>query len=320
MSSQGKVVYRLPAFREAVVAVPVSQALVNEASVYLPVVPEQERLFAALVLGVRDYVQKTGFQRVLIGLSGGIDSALTAVIATKALGPQHVTGVYLPSVYSSPRSGQDAAELAHNLGIRLHTMAIDPVVDAARAGLEGLLGTEGQVTGPLVRENLQSRSRCLLLMALANQWGALVLNTGNKSELMTGYCTQYGDLCGALGVLADLLKTEVYALAHWVNDQKPVIPAYTLSREPSAELSPNQKDQDFLPPYPVLDKMVHLCLEAHCTPENMVRYGLAPEWVQRFFELYTRSEYKRSQMPLGLKVSPLALGCGRRVPVACKWG
>jgi NAD+ synthetase len=274
---------------------------------------QEEQLFRALVLGVRDYVGKCGFKSVVLGLSGGIDSALVAVIAAEALGPERVWGVSLPSRYSSPHSLTDAALLARKLGIRYDVLPIaEPVVEVEKT-LTGVF--EGR-TPDATEENIQSRMRGLLLMALSNKFGPLVLTTGNKSELAVGYCTLYGDMCGALAVIADVLKTEIYELARWINRNGEIIPHNTIEKPPSAELRPNQTDQDSLPPYDVLDRVLRHYVVDEADPKMLVSEGIVPEVVRDVLNKIAFSEYKRRQAAPGLKVSPRAFGMGRRVPIA----
>src|SRR6202453_5118341 len=274
---------------------------------------QEEQLFGALVLGVRDYVAKCGFKSVVLGLSGGIDSAIVAVIAAKALGAENVWGVSLPSRYSSEGSLSDAAHLAKTLGIRYDVMPIGGPVLAAEETLGKIF--EGK-TPDATEENIQSRMRGMLLMALSNKFGPLVLTTGNKSELAVGYCTLYGDMCGGLAVIADVLKTEIYALANWVNRNGEIIPWNTIKKPPSAELRPNQTDQDSLPPYDVLDRILRHYVVDDADPRMLVAEGIPPETVRDVLNKIVFSEYKRRQAAPGLKVSPRAFGMGRRVPIA----
>jgi len=274
---------------------------------------QEEQLFRALVLGVRDYVSKCGFKSVVIGLSGGIDSALVAVIAAEALGAEKVWGVSLPSRYSSEGSLSDAAELAKKLGIRYDVLPIAEPVASVEKIMEGVF--EGR-TPDATEENIQSRLRGLLLMALSNKFGPLVLTTGNKSELAVGYCTLYGDMCGALAVIADVLKTEIYALARWINQDAEIIPWNTIEKPPSAELRPNQTDQDSLPPYDLLDRILRHYVVDDADPKMLVDEGISAEAVRDVLNKITFSEYKRRQSAPGLKVSPRAFGMGRRVPIA----
>jgi NAD+ synthase/NAD+ synthase (glutamine-hydrolysing) len=272
--------------------------------------------YAALVLGTRDYVRKCGFERVIIGLSGGIDSALTAVIAVEALGPDNVTGVSMPGPYSSRGSIDDARALATNLGIRFEMLRITEVFDDFRKTLKPVFaGRPEDVT----EENIQARIRGTLLMALSNKFGALVLSTGNKSELAVGYCTLYGDMVGGMAVISDVPKTLVYRLAHYVNSRRPVIPQATLEKPPSAELRPNQTDQDTLPPYEVLDTILEDYVEDLKTPEQIAaerHYDLA--LVRKVARMVERSEYKRQQAAPGIKITQKAFGMGRRFPIAQK--
>jgi NAD+ synthase (glutamine-hydrolysing) len=274
---------------------------------------QEEQLFRALVLGVHDYVDKCGFKSVVLGLSGGVDSALVAVIATEALGAEKVWGVSLPSRYSSEGSLSDAAQLAKKLGIRYDVFPIAEPVTEVEKTLEGVF--EGR-TPDATEENIQSRLRGLLLMALSNKFGPLVLTTGNKSELAVGYCTLYGDMCGALAVIADVLKTEIYALAHWINRNGEIIPWNTIEKPPSAELRPNQTDQDSLPPYDLLDRILHHYLVDDADPKMLVSEEIPLETVRDVLNKIVSSEYKRRQAAPGLKVSPRAFGMGRRVPIA----
>jgi NAD+ synthase (glutamine-hydrolysing) len=273
----------------------------------------EEQLFRALVLGVRDYVRKCRFQSVLIGLSGGIDSALVAAVATEALGADRVWGVSMPSRHSSAGSRDDAALLAKKLGIRYSSVPIIEPVREIEASLHELF--TGRIPD-LTEENLQSRMRGLLLMALSNKFGPLVLTTGNKSELAVGYCTLYGDMCGALAVIADVLKTEIYALARWINRAEEIIPWATIEKPPSAELRPDQKDEDSLPPYEVLDRILREYVVDERSPVALVSAGVPEEVVREVLNKIVSSEYKRRQAAPGLKISPRAFGMGRRVPIA----
>ncbi len=274
---------------------------------------QEEQLFRALVLGVRDYVAKCGFTSVVLGLSGGIDSALVAVIAAEALGAKAVWGVSLPSRYSSEGSLGDAAQLAGKLGIRYDVMPIAAPVAEVEKTLEGVFAGR---TPDATEENIQSRLRGVLLMALSNKFGPLVLTTGNKSELAVGYCTLYGDMCGALAVIADVLKTEIYALARWINRNGEIIPWNTIGKPPSAELRPNQTDQESLPPYDLLDRILRHYVVDDADPKMLLSEGISPETVRDVLNKIAFSEYKRRQAAPGLKVSPRAFGMGRRVPIA----
>jgi NAD+ synthase (glutamine-hydrolysing) len=269
-----------------------------------------------LVLGVRDYVQKCGFKKALLGLSGGIDSALTAVIAAQALGPQNVIGVSLPSAISSQHSRDDAAIVAKNLGIQYHTLGIADVVAAAEQTLAPMFVNRPR---DLAEENIQARARGLLLMAISNKFGALLLTTGNKSELAVGYCTLYGDMCGGLAVISDVFKTQVYALSRWINRQGEIIPQNSIDKAPSAELRPNQTDQDSLPPYDLLDAILKGYVEEGRSRADLIAQGFAEAVVNDVVRKVDLNEYKRKQAAPGLKITPLAFGVGRRIPIVQKY-
>jgi NAD+ synthase (glutamine-hydrolysing) len=279
-------------------------------------------LFRALVLGVRDHVRKTGHTRAVLGLSGGIDSALTAVIAAAALGVEQVTGLILPSRFSSDDSCDDAMALAANLGLAdCRELSIEPLHEAGRAVLAASLGERA---GGLTDENVQARLRGLLLMGHANALGALVLATGNKSELATGYCTLYGDMCGAVAVLGDVLKTTVYELSQWINGQHaacgfplPPIPRRSITRAPTAELRPDQTDQDTLPPYAVLDEIIRRFIELEQSPATIIaETKLDAALVMRWTRAIDQAQHKRDQAAIVLKVTPRAFGRGRPMPAA----
>ncbi len=277
---------------------------------------DTEAAYRALVLGTRDYVRKCGFKKALVGLSGGIDSALVAAIATEALGPENVIGIGMPSPYSSSGSIDDSRRLAANLGIRFEVIGITGLFEEYKRALAPLFaGTKPDLT----EENIQSRTRGVLLMALSNKFGALVLTTGNKSEMAVGYCTLYGDMVGALAVIGDLVKTRVYAVCNWLNREKEIIPAAILEKPPSAELRPDQRDTDSLPPYDVLDPIVEAYVERYETPESIAEAnGFLIELVQQVVRLIERSEYKRQQAAPVLKVTSKSFGMGRRFPIAVK--
>ena len=275
--------------------------------------PREALLFSALSLGIRDYVRKCGFKSVLLGLSGGIDSALIAVIAADALGAENVWGISLPARYSSGGSLTDAEQLARNLGLRYDVLPIEPVFNAVEAQLQKVFaGTPPNEA----EENIQSRLRGMTLMALSNKFGGLVLTTGNKSEMAVGYCTLYGDMNGALAPIADVLKTDVYKIARWVNREREIIPADSITKPPSAELRPGQKDQDSLPPYDILDAILDLYVVKNLGKAEIVARGFDAAVVNDVVNKITFSEYKRRQAAPGLKVSPRAFGMGRRIPVA----
>jgi len=276
-------------------------------------VDRYEEIEQALVLGIRDYLDKCGFRRVHVGLSGGIDSSIVAVLAARAVGPENVTVFALPSRYSSEGSREDAERLAANLGVSLRNLSIEAIFRAGLQTLEPLFGNRSPDT---TEENLQSRIRGLLLMAVSNKLHSLLLTTGNKSELATGYCTLYGDMCGVLAVIGDLFKTEVYALARHLNRHGEVIPESVITKAPSAELKPDQTDQDSLPPYETLDGILHLYLLESKTLEQITAAGFEVELVREVLNMVGRAEFKRRQAPPVLKVSPRAFGTGRRIPIA----
>jgi NAD+ synthase (glutamine-hydrolysing) len=278
---------------------------------------EEAEAYAALVLGTRDYVRKCGFGRVIVGLSGGIDSALTAVIAADAMGPENVIGVGMPGPYSSPGSIEDARQLAQNLGIRFEILSISEVFQSYRKILEPVFAGRGE---DVTEENLQPRARGTLLMALANKFCGIVLSTGNKSELGVGYCTLYGDMVGGLAVISDVPKTMVYRLSRYVNSRRPVIPEPSLEKPPSAELRPDQKDIDSLPPYEVLDPILEDYIEDSHSAEQIAKdHNFDLELVRRVIRMVDRNEYKRQQAAPGLKISGKAFGYGRRFPIAAKY-
>jgi len=282
-----------------------------------PVDPNEDAgVYQALVLGTRDYVRKCGFSQVLIGLSGGVDSALVAAIAVDAVGRENVTTVGMPSQYSSTGSIDDARALASNLGIRFETIAIRDLYEQYMRSLTPLFaGRKPDIT----EENIQSRIRGNLLMALSNKFNALVLTTGNKSEMSVGYCTLYGDMVGALAVIGDVVKTEVYDLCRYINRERMVIPREILEKAPSAELRPGQKDTDSLPPYEVLDPILQAYVERYETPEQIAaEHHFDLETVRHVVKLVERSEYKRQQAAPVLKVTSKSFGMGRRFPIAVK--
>jgi len=312
--ADGRVLGGLAAFRDDLQVVDTAAA----APKFSPTFDQEDLadIHDGLVLGVRDYVQKSGFKKVLLGLSGGIDSALTAVIAAQALGPQNVIGVSLPSAISSQHSRDDAAILAKNLGIQYHTLAIADVVAAAEGTLAPIFAGRPR---DIAEENIQARARGLLLMAISNKFGALLLTTGNKSELAVGYCTLYGDMCGGLAVISDVFKMQVYALSRWINRHGEVIPQNTIDKAPSAELRPDQTDQDSLPPYEVLDAILKGYVEQGLSRADLVAQGFAAAVVNDVVRKVDLNEYKRKQAAPGLKITPLAFGVGRRIPIVQKY-
>ncbi len=274
-----------------------------------------ENLYQALVMGTRDYAHKCGFRSAVLGLSGGIDSAVVACIAAAALGPDNVLGVSMPSMYSAPESFEDAKQLAQNLGIRFETLPIKPLYETFRESLRGIFAGLGENE---TEENLQARIRGTLLMALSNKLGHLVLSTGNKSELAAGYCTLYGDMVGGLAVVSDVPKTMIYRLAAHINRRCEIIPLNTIQRPPSAELRPNQTDQDTLPEYEILDGILKLRVEEQQSIEEIVAQGYDRATVEKVVRMIQANEYKRRQAAIGLKVTTRAFGPGRRMPIAMK--
>jgi NAD+ synthase (glutamine-hydrolysing) len=309
-SPDGRIALQMPGFAEGCRTVDLDALPAGEALLTQPVAAGQ--LHDALVLGLRDYVTKCGFRSVCLGLSGGIDSALTAVLAAEALGAENVHGLTMPSPFSSGGSVEDSVNLARTLGIRCDTAPIADTFASVKAAMAPLFeGTKEDVT----EENMQARIRGLYLMSLSNKFGHLLLTTGNKSELAVGYCTIYGDMCGGLAVISDLPKTRVYELSRWINREREIIPWNTIEKPPSAELRPDQKDQDTLPPYDVLDGILELYVERHLSAEEIVEHGYEEttvRWIQRRVDL---NEWKRQQAAPGLRVTSKAFGMGRRMPI-----
>ena len=311
IDANGQTVASLAAFDEEVAvrnANPPGNRFVDQS-------PEEE-VYRALVLGVRDYFVKCGFKTAVLGLSGGIDSAVTAVIAAEALGRENVTAVSMPSQYSSQGSLDDAEALAGNLGIQRHVLPIKEPFEILKGQFKEVFAGKREDT---TEENMQSRLRGLTLMALSNKFGHLLLTTGNKSELSVGYCTIYGDMCGGLAVISDVPKTMIYRLAKWINREREVIPASSITKAPSAELKLNQTDQDTLPPYEVLDAVLQLYVEELLSPEDIVAKGYPADtvrWIQRHVD---SNEYKRRQAAPGLRVTSLAFGMGWRMPIAQRY-
>ena len=325
-SADGRLVAGLAAFQEELRTVTVGSGY-PPAYAERQIAPsyaqaEMKDVFEALVLGLRDYAGKSGFKKSLVALSGGIDSAVVGVLAAAAFGPENVTGVSLPSAISSGHSRDDAGQLARNLGLAFHTIAIAEVVAAA----ESVLGPvfTGRVRD-VTEENIQARVRGVLMMALSNKFGSLLLTTGNKSEVAVGYCTLYGDMCGGLAVIADVFKTQVYALANWINDdaqssgRTPPIPQNSIDKPPSAELRPGQTDQDSLPPYDLLDAILRGYVEEGLSRRDLVARGFAEAVVNDVTRKVDLNEYKRKQAAPCLKITPLAFGVGRRIPIVQKY-
>ncbi|XHX76928.1 MAG: NAD+ synthase [Stenomitos frigidus ULC029] len=326
---QGELVCRARAFETDLVLLEFRDGDLQPSVVNVVPDSDDAEIWAALVLGVRDYAQKCGFSQVVIGLSGGIDSALVAAIAVEALGCENVLGVLMPSTYSSDHSVKDALALAENLGMRTETLPIGDLMQSYDQTFADLFaGTEFG----LAEENIQSRIRGNLLMAISNKFGHLLLSTGNKSEMAVGYCTLYGDMNGGLAAIADVPKSRVYSLCQWLNSHQPsalktqnsklkteLIPTNILTKPPSAELKPGQVDQDSLPDYDMLDAILARLIHSHQTPDEVVAAGYDPQIVNQIVKLVTRAEFKRRQAPPGLKVTDRAFGTGWRMPIANRW-
>ena len=311
LNAQGEVLAAGAQFTEALVEVDLDGPVqaVSEPQ-------EMALLHDALVLGVQDYLRKCGFRSAVIGLSGGIDSAVTAALAVKALGAENVRGISMPSAYSSQGSLDDSAALAANLDIQYDVIPIHAGFEMMKASLEPIFGDRPE---DVTEENMQARLRGLILMAASNKFGSLVLTTGNKSELAVGYCTLYGDMCGGLAVISDVPKTKVFELANWINRDEVIIPEATITKPPSAELRPDQKDQDSLPPYEVLDAILERYVVESQSVSEIVTSGFEEATVQRVVRLIDLNEYKRRQAAPGLKVTSKAFGVGRRIPVAQRY-
>jgi NAD+ synthase (glutamine-hydrolysing) len=330
-TADGTIVAGLPAFREAHEIVEtqaghVAQTAAPGSPSIAPSFAQEEMkdVFEALVLGLRDYAQKTGFKRALVALSGGIDSAVVGVIAAAAFGPENVTGVSLPSAISSSHSRADARVLASNLRMPFHTIAIADAVAATEQALSPLFAGRAR---DVAEENIQARTRGVLMMALSNKFNALLLTTGNKSEVAVGYCTLYGDMCGGLAVISDVFKMQVYALSRWINGEYSralgvpdgVIPVSTIEKPPSAELRPDQKDQDSLPPYELLDRLLQGYVEEGLSRRDLIAQGFDASVVNDICRKVDLNEYKRKQAAPGLKITPLAFGVGRRIPIVQRY-
>ncbi len=313
VDGSGDPIVVFPPFQEHIQTISLDKAAVPTS--YEPQ-EEIESVYQALVLGLKDYMGKCCFNTAILGLSGGIDSAVTCCIAVEALGSENVVAVTMPGPYSSPGSIEDSKKLAVNLGIKFETVEISPVYEAYIKSLRPQLkGREVDIT----EENIQARIRGNILMALSNKFGHLVLSTGNKSELAVGYCTLYGDMSGGLSVISDVPKTMVYELAGYINRQSPIIPQEIINKAPTAELKENQTDQDTLPPYEILDQILHYYLDEQYSMEDILRLGFDPEAVKWVIRAVDRNEYKRRQGPPGLKVTSRAFGTGRRMPIAAKF-
>jgi len=314
-NSQGKMIARASAFTEDIITVDLTETSSNriEKDDFTP----ESEIWRALVLGTRDYVHKTGFTSVLLGLSGGIDSALVAAIASEAVGKENVLGVLLPSPYSSKGSVEDSLKLVKNLGIRSTTLPITQIMNAYDTALRQEFSMYPK---DITEENLQARIRAGLLMAMSNKFGSLLLTTGNKSEVSVGYCTVYGDMCGAIGVISDVPKIMIYRIARWLNARGngPIIPESILTKSPSAELRPGQTDQDSLPPYDLLDQILYHHIELHESPDEIIAQGFPAETTCKTLHLVKIAEFKRKQAAPGFKVTDQAFGTGWRMPIASK--
>jgi NAD+ synthase (glutamine-hydrolysing) len=319
LSGSGKPIFVLSGFREEVYSFFLDDSLQELDS--FPFMDEMESLLLALITGLRDYLRKTGFKKVVIGLSGGIDSSLVAAISVMALGKENVIGVAMPSIYSSSDSVRLAKKLAENLGIDFYIVDITDIYMSYINSLSSIFGYKGDIMKDveLFMENIQARIRGNILMSFSNRFGYLVISTGNKSELSVGYTTLYGDMAGGLALISDLPKTMVYKLSRYINREREIIPYEIIERVPSAELRPNQKDQDTLPPYEVLDKILELYIEEMKTYDEIVSLGYDEELVKWVLKAVSRNEYKRRQAPIGIKVTTKAFGIGRRMPIAAKY-
>lgn len=323
LDRSGKVVGRAPLFEKGSIDLdwqPRGKTVTNIGTAPAEVPQTIEQMYRALVLGLRDYLRKTGIaDDVVLGLSGGIDSALVATIAVEALGAEHVVGITMPSEFSSEGSISDSQKLANNLGMKLHELAIKDIYDQFNNTLHPLFE---DISFGVAEENIQPRIRGTLLMAYSNKFGNMLLNTGNKSELATGYCTLYGDMAGGLGIISDLYKTEVYEMARWLNNEyfaSEVIPSNILTKPPSAELRPDQKDSDSLPDYDILDPILKAYIEEQLSDDAIAGRGFDSSVVKRITAMVDHTEFKRFQAVPGLKVSSKAFGTGRRWPIVQNW-
>lgn len=320
VTGNGEIIGRAQLFEETTIDFSITNNKIQTKRANAPSMCREERIFKALVLGLRDYMEKTQISKqVVLGLSGGIDSALVAVIAAEAAGPKQVHALTMPSEFSSTGSVSDSVQLAQNLGIQLDTVEIKNVYDSFIGTLNPLFA---DTSFGVAEENLQSRTRGVLLMALSNKFGYLLLNTGNKSEMAVGYCTLYGDMAGGLSVLSDVYKTEVFAVCRWLNEVyygKEVIPEAILTKPPSAELRPDQKDTDSLPEYDILDKILKLYIEHQAGSAAIIKEVGDETLVRKVLKLVDMNEYKRRQAAPGLKISAKAFGVGRRLPIVQRW-
>jgi len=312
IDNSGQTIFCAPAFEEHGALVHLSGSPCES----VHVLSDEEEIGRALILGLRDYIDKCGFKDVVIGLSGGIDSALTAAIAAEALGPEHVTGIAMPSQFSSQHSVDDARSLAKNLGIAFHVVPIASIYAPYESAIDELFREKKFDT---TNENVQARIRGNILMAWSNRTGALVITTGNKSELAVGYCTLYGDMAGGLALLGDVYKTMVYRVSRWINREREIIPESTLTKAPSAELRPDQTDQDTLPPYDVLDGILKLYIEEWLEVDAIAARGFDRDLALRILKLVDTNEFKRAQAAPTIRVSSKAFGSGRDMPIAQRW-
>lgn len=313
LDQAGEPILVCPSFREYVQ--PIETGLSGRPGLYIPQ-EKIESVYEALLLGLRDYMKKCGFSKTVVGLSGGIDSAVTCFLAKEAVGGENVLGISMPSTFSSKGSIEDSRQLAANIGIQFKVIPMTAIQQAYLETLkEDFAGKEADVT----EENIQARIRGNILMAFSNKFGCLVLSTGNKSELAVGYCTLYGDMSGGLAVISDVPKTMIYDLAHYINRESEIIPRAIIEKPPSAELKPNQVDQDTLPPYPILDKILHHYIEEVDSVRKIINLGYDPETVKWVARMVEKNEYKRKQAAPGLKVTTKAFGGGRRMPIAAKY-
>ncbi len=313
IDSTGELVKIFPSFKEQVQTIDMNLSRTPE--IYVPQ-DKIESVYEALILGIRDYMRKCGFSKAVIGLSGGIDSAVTCCLAKEAIGSENILGVSMPSHYSSKGSVEDSRKLAENLGIEFKVIQISTIFSSYLGSLnEHFEGREAAVT----EENIQARIRGSILMALSNKFGYLVLSTGNKSELAIGYCTLYGDMAGGLAVISDVPKTMVYKLAQYINRKSEVIPKEIIEKPPSAELKPNQKDQDTLPPYDILDQLLQYYIDEGYSTKDLLDLNFDSETVKWVIRAVDRNEYKRRQSAPGLRVTTKAFGMGRRMPIAAKY-
>lgn len=314
VDAQGRVTARAPMFEEALLSLEWRDGAAHGPVAEPPALEAQA--WQALVTGVRDYLGKNGFPGAIIGLSGGIDSALVLAVAVDALGPERVRAVMMPSRYTADISRVDARDMAERLGVRYEEIAIEPMFEAFRSSLAPQFAGRAEDT---TEENLQARVRGTLLMALSNKFGSIVLTTGNKSEMATGYATLYGDMAGGFAVLKDLYKTFVFRLSNWRNTLGEVIPQNIIDRPPSAELKPDQKDQDSLPPYEVLDAIIEAYMERDESPRQIIAAGLPEAEVRRTVAMLKRNEYKRRQAPVGIRVTPRGFGRDWRYPITSRY-